>query len=250
MTKCLVFRRGGAGASDFPEYTYSGSHVLLDDGIVDGVQNWRIKLLTSGDLVVTSGTNTLDIFIVGGGAGGGWGRYGGGGGYTNTQTSIVAEIGHTYAIVVGSGGNINSKGGTSSAFTYSALGGYGNGTSNNGGGSGGGAGSGWNNSGGSGGSNGSNGSTVLTNVGGTGQGTTTREFGEATGDLYAGGGGGGNGISGMPYGTGGAGGGGRGGNPETTAVAGTANTGGGGGGRESNTGAAGGSGIVVIRNHR
>ena len=61
--------------------------------------------------------------------------------------------------------------------------------------------------------------------GGKGQGTTTREFGEATGTLYAGGGAGKNGGGG-----------------------GGTNAGDGSGGSQAYP--AGGSGIVVIRNHR
>lgn len=81
--------------------------------------------------------------------------------------------------------------------------------------------------------------------GGTGQGTTTREFGESTGNLYAGGGGGGyDGGAGI----GGAGGGGNGG--DENATPGQENSGGGGGGNDSEPGANGGSGIVIIRNAR
>lgn len=115
--------------------------------------------------------------------------------------------------------------------------------------------------------------------GGVGQGTTTREFGEETGALYSGGGGGGmNNFSSVTQANhkpnGGAGGGGNGcqaqswttdedGNVSVSTkapTAGTANTGGGGGGGGQNNyvispayrgqGAAGGSGIVVIRNAR
>lgn len=97
-----------------------------------------------------------------------------------------------------------------------------------------------------------------------GQHSTTREFGEANGTLYSGGGGGGGGrfvedgetITKAP-GAGGAGGGGRGAHYNASASAGTANTGGGGGGGCYSTtssyrhaSGAGGSGIVVIRNHR
>lgn len=87
---------------------------------------------------------------------------------------------------------------------------------------------------------------------GKGQGTTTREFGESVGTLYAGGGGaGGNGSA---QAKGGSGGGGNGAYSGTNAqpTSGAANTGGGGGGMYyglTNVGK-GGSGIVVIRNHR
>lgn len=108
-----------------------------------------------------------------------------------------------------------------------------------------------------------------------GQGTTTREFGDSAGTLYAGGGGGG-GINGYPIPnssypnivipTGGAGGGGNGGYCPTSSIsdavlptAGKANTGGGGGGAllyytgassvnyACNNGAKGGSGIVIVK---
>ena len=114
---------------------------------------------------------------------------------------------------------------------------------------------------GSGGTNGTSGkSNVSWCTAGSGQGTTTREFGDATGDLYAGGGSGGqwmylnwpNPIAG------GAGGGGAGGGKNSAAKSGTPNTGGGGGGGTptysttgiSNSGGNGGSGIVIIRNHQ
>ena len=109
-----------------------------------------------------------------------------------------------------------------------------------------------------GGSNGGNGDPQnAANIGidhwgspGKGQGTTTREFGESTGTLYAGGGGaGGNGSAQAKGGSGGGGNGAWNGNPQTS---GAANTGGGGGGMYyglTNVGK-GGSGIVVIRNHR
>ena len=85
---------------------------------------------------------------------------------------------------------------------------------------------------------------------GKGQGTTTREFGESTGTLYAGGGGaGGNGSAQAKGGSGGGGNGAWNGNQPSS---GAANTGGGGGGMYSNLTnvGKGGSGIVVIRNHR
>ena len=74
----------------------------------------------------------------------------------------------------------------------------------------------------------------MLNAGGTGQGSTTREFGEATGDLYSGGGGGGsNSKRPSAGGAGGEGGGGKGGYDLSTAnapTAGAPNSGGGGGG--------------------
>lgn len=120
------------------------------------------------------------------------------------------------------------------------------------------------------GSDGGDGKDGTTFRGGAGQGTTTREFGESSGTLYSGAGGSGGYFSSSSgkYSTGsipGDGGGGAGvaygwtdtdGKTVYTAQPGTANTGGGGGGSgyyKSGTvmaGAAGGSGIVCIRNAR
>lgn len=260
-------------------YTYDGEHEKIDDG--NG--NWRIKLKSSGNLVFTNlgkWDGKLDVFCVGGGGGGGriynialpFSGSGGGGGYTTIGTEIAVELNTPYAIVIGAGGagttggngaNVGGEGGTTTAFDLSAAGGKGGNHSVGGaGGSGGGSSArtrrdqddktnrmGYGGNGGSDGSDGISGRDGYNGENGTpgkGQGTTTREFGEATGDLYAGGGGG-TGYHGD--GTGGAGGG---GNAHTFTVNGedgAANTGGGGGGGGTPSGA-GGSGIVVIRNHR
>lgn len=228
---------------------------------------------------------SVDIFCVGGGGGGGtyvdsYGHGGGGGGgYTATKADVYVG-GDYYGVTIGAGGaGGNNTNGGESQFYYqgisasgrpestgpiiSAAGGKGGtGTTGGDGGSGGGGGTqtrksntdtnrnGIGGSGGSDGSYGNGGTTTISGyawyAGGNGQNTTTREFGESTGDLYAGGGGGG-GHNGGGYG--GNGGGGR-SNPYTVpGEAGTPNTGGGGGqGRLG--GGAGGSGIVIIRNAR
>ena len=159
-----------------------------------------------------------------------------------------------------------ARGGTSSlvcsaaAINLSAAGGY-PGVPSGPGGNGGSGGGGSNNANGAAGSGGSNGSNGFASAGGSGtsptnggigQGSTTREFGEAGGTLYAGGGGGGFGNSDAGR-AGGAGGGGTGGGwSGPPATNGQPNTGGGAGGNGHLTGviAAGGSGIVIIRNHR
>ncbi len=211
-------------------YTYSGSHQLINDG----GGTYRIKFLTNGTFIPVN-SMTIDVFLVGGGGRGGSiaNGKGGGGGYTSTYQSISLSKDTGYSVSIGSGSvSCYGQGGTSSAFGHSVLGGYSSCSGGNGG-SGGGGGN------GNGGSNGSNG---LGTSGGIGQNTTTREFGEITGTLYAGGGGG------NKYGAGGAGGGGSYGSPN--GYPGTTNLGGGGGyGDVSNgdTGGNGGSGIVVIR---
>lgn len=290
-----------------PEYTYTGSHQLIDDG--DG--NWRIKFLTSGTLTLKKAAD-VDIFCVGGGGAGGsatlrytyydedsgtnktdysqaWrGGGGGGGGKTATLKAQSLAGGTAYSVVVGSGGAptaytsyntyyYGGSGGTSgfglrasAERLVSAYGGdYGYyagdvGSSYPNGGNGGSGGSGYAGNGGSNGGNGGGQNSVNFGRYGRGQGTTTREFGEASGALYAGGGGCGvtpeGGADYSARGYGGSGGGGDGASSANAAgSSGSANTGGGGGGTgghatlyAANDGkpGSGGSGIVIIRNAR
>lgn len=236
---------GGSGISapiigkDFNWTGGDGTYQVLDDGD----KNWRIKFLSSGTFTPLKDM-VIDVFLVGAGGGGYkavvYGN-GGGGGYTKTVKSIVLTANTAYSIVIGAGGsaykdkdNRATSGGDTSAFSETAAGGA-PATANFGGdgGSGGGAFDGDKQVGYAGGSDGSNGGGTN---GGTGQGTTTREFGEADGDLYAGGGGG---LYNSSHGAGGAGGGGN------AKESGAANTGGGAG-----AGGNGGSGIVIIRKHK
>lgn len=241
------FPGGSAGGgTGMPEYTYTGNASLIDDG--NG--NWRIKFLTSGVLTFTklgSAKGGVDVFCVGGGGGGAVKGYGndvcgggGGSGYTLTASALSVVRGATYQIIIGSGGTAGVDGGNTEALTKSAEGGkqgksFSTGGKGGDGASGGGSAGNAKTAGGDGGSDGSNGSGGgATN--GTGQGTTTREFGETTGDLYAGGGAGQGTYTAGAAGDGGGG---------ASGAAGTDNLGGGGG-----FNAAGGSGIVIIRNHR
>ena len=253
-------------AKPLPAITYTGDYEVLGAG--DG--NWRIKFKSSGTLVFTYlPVAFIDVFLVGGGGSGGASAYSGGGGsgYTLTQTQVAVAENTPYAITIGVGGQevtrnaLGNRGGTTQAFGYSAEGGYGGGyadySTNTGGGGNGGSGGSEGEAGrysGTGGTDGGNGSFIHRVEAfpaarrGQGQGTTTREFGEPTGDLYAGGGGG-------NFTPGGAGGGGSGGDStsESNGTPGTPNTGGGGGGGGAAVGfhsGAGGSGIVVIRNSR
>lgn len=247
---------GGGVSRAIPAFTFTGVSQLIQES-----GGWKIKFLTSGTLTLLRKV-TLDVFCVGGGGGGYTGSNsaggGGGGGYTNTGYGIDAEAG-TYEITIGNGAVHDSgeQGGTTSAFNVLALGGYtatSSGTGANGGSGGGAAGStGTNNVGGSDGSDGGDfvGSST-TRKGGAGQNATTREFGETTGDLYAGGGGGSSSQGSVSGGDGGGGNGG--GSASASATNGEANTGGGGGGyyrsSGSETAGDGGSGIVIIRNAR
>ena len=197
----------------------------------------------------------IDVFLVGGGGGGpqitapgGWSA-GAGGGYTITEKNITLINNIEYQINIGAGG-VGLAGGESSAFGYTANGGYpgssGNKYPQNGGNGGSGGGQlGNEDSAYDGGSDGSDGGRlplIFSPTGGKGQGTTTREFGDASITLYSGGGGAFK--SSALYGKGGAGGGADGGNSAID------NTGGGAGGGLRANATIGGSGIVIIRNHR
>lgn len=226
-----------------PEFTYTGDYEIVNDSdepITVSQDNWKIRFLTSGTLTFTNlngAEGGIDVFLVGGGGNGETirGARGGGGGYTKTVKGVSIAIATPYTVTIG------ASSGTSSAFGASA-----NGASGANGGSGGGGGGGSSGTPGNGGSNGGNGTAGNVSGGGTGQGTTTREFGESTGKLYSGGGGGsaakagaaGDSTAGAGAAFGGA------------AKNGVANTGGGGGAAYSGTAGAGGSGIVIIRNVR
>ena len=229
--------------STIPEFTYTGDYEIVNDSdepITISEGNWKIRFLTSGTLTFTNlngAEGGIDVFLVGGGGNGETirGARGGGGGYTKTVKGVSIAIATPYTVTIG------ASSGTSSAFGASA-----NGASGANGGSGGGGGGSSSGTPGNGGSNGGNGTAGNVSGGGTGQGTTTREFGESTGKLYSGGGGGsaanagaaGDSTAGAGAAFGGA------------AKNGVANTGGGGGAAYSGTAGAGGSGIVIIRNVR
>lgn len=249
-----------------PEFTYTGDLEIVSDDdqpITVSQGNWKIRFLTSGTLTfinLNGAENGIDVFLVGGGGGGS--RAAGGGGYTKTLKAVKVSVGTAYLIEVGAGGiagvgnsKAGSAGGTSNAFGASANGGKANGTASSFVGSDGGSGGGASSANGAGGKGGSDGSDGFdrggkNNGSGKGQGTTTREFGESGGKLYAGGGGGGTTTS-SNGGAGGAGGGGAGGNTRGGAASGATNTGGGGGGAANNkAGGSGGSGIAIIRNTR
>lgn len=282
----------GGFMSGVPKFSYTGEYEIIKDDDKD----WRIRFLTSGELIFRNQVQ-VDLFAVGGGGGGMQARYtygpvysggsvvgnisewycggGGAGGRTATERDITLIAGHAYQVIIGAGGAIGSPGGdTSMDALISAQGGRNapESGSNTGiyglvggiGGCGGGSGA-FKRTGyytadhqaGGGGMNGSNGSGRNA---GTGQGSTTREFDESSGSLYAGGGGGGNHQTAEQM-QGGPGGGGDGAvsltNPYSNSSAGANNLGGGGGGgainRQNNqviSASPGGSGILIIRNAR
>lgn len=265
MCRRLALCSGG-GVFGEDAFSYTGECLFFaeDNG------NWRLKLLTSGVLTLLRKTK-VDIFAVGGGGGGGngndgsYGGQGGGGGFTATVKAKSLAKNVSYTVTIGAGGAAHTPGGASSfgelctaqGGWYGANGGDGGGAGGSGGGVPGSTANTWaKRAGGAGGSDGSDGLTtneIYTAVG-KGQGTTTRAFGDADGELYAGGGGGGGtwgAKSSGPGGAGGAGGGGAGGKYKENGIAGETNTGsGGGGGGGHNAGGAGGSGIVILRSAR
>ena len=249
---------------------YTGLSEVIDDGNGD----WRIRFLTGGTFAY-EGESNIDIFLVGGGGKGGTGNAssngggGGGAGYTATYSNVDIGTENLYTIVVGAGSTSTSSSGEASSFAggsieYTALGGasayeYTGGAGGSGGGSGGYGIASSNTGGGSGGTNGSDGANNSNGQSryGTGQHTTTCEFGVGVYGgtcnngvtMYASGGTGGNGTgrradsntcnSGVGYAGG----------------AGSSNTGNGGNGgcggcSQSNAGGDGGSGIVIMRNAR
>lgn len=263
-----------AGGKPKLKFTYTGDYVVRKDGVVE--------LLTSGTIVFLE-PKVIDVFMVGGGGKGGrcvmtsspayyTANGGGGGGYTRTIKRLAVQ--GSYEINIGTGSATANVDGGSTAWgtAYTVAGGKSStempsapAAANTGraGGSGGGGGVISNSDYGTGGSDGNNGEQGYFGpvAGGTGQGFTTREFGEATGKLYAGGGGGGRYmVSQTPIvSMGGTGGGGTGGWAGSASgqlqspSAGGANTGGGGGGAAANytggmQGGSGGSGIVCFRN--
>ena len=283
-----TFKEEGGGSVPVKDkdFTYTGNCEVIDDSDdVSGIQ-WRIKFLTSGVLTLKD-ERLVDVFLVGGGGNGGTSNYstdwgtgrgfycsgaGGGGGYTKTVLNVTLEKEVGINIIIpNSTGSASIQGYEECSVSGGASGGAGiwyNGKVGGDGGSGGGACNftGWGSSyinsdtnaaadiGPLGGTDGSDGkpmiitsgyniSSTKTITGGTGQGTTTREFGDPAGDLYSTGGQGGT-------------------NPSTTSpISGLANTGNGGQGacNKRNEGGAfiknteigfGGSGIIIIRNHR
>ena len=106
-----------------PNFTYTGNCAVIDDGN----NNWRVKFLTSGTLIfydLANISNGIDVFLVGGGGGSSSTSYGGGGGgytYTALTQSVIANV--EYEIVIGAGVAVDTNGGQSSAFGYTANGG-------------------------------------------------------------------------------------------------------------------------------
>ena len=210
-------------------------------------KNWKARILTSG-FVTAQTDGYIDVFTVGGGGGAHFA--GAGSGYTNTQKQIKIIKGTRYELIVGSGGNPNQKGGATSAFGVTSEGGNPPKYSRGGDGASGG-GSAYDEgerpepSQMNGGTDGSDG---FGDTKGIGQGSTTREFGEPDGRLYAGGGAGAGEVQS-----------GKGGEPEggdgsssQDGKPGGENTGSGGGGSylDETLGGPGGSGIIVFRNTR
>lgn len=253
----MIFNMTKPVMDTLPQFTYTGTYEFIDDG----GGNWRIKFLSSGVFTPLKDM-TIDVFLVGAG-GGGSGRgdgstdwpilsgASGGGGYTTTVKLVTLTKNVEYTITIGEGGapyysstntrGAGTAGGNTSAFGTTVEGGKAGNTSTGGGGGNGGSGGSY--GGAEPGSDGADGGSTSTSlIGGKGQGTTTREFRESSGDLYSGGGA--STASRSTTGTGADGGGGD------VNDNGTPNTGGGGGSPISKGVGYGGSGIVIIRKHK
>ena len=270
-------------------FSYTGQYKERVGGAVEFLTSGKLTIYndTVVDLFLVGGGGSGGAGTYGRLYGGGYlcrGSRGGGSGYTNTIKAVIIPTGE-YDVIIGAGGSAISgssspgkylkgnDGGKTSILGYVANGGIAGSnvtqmvdsvqhpTTNGNGGSGGGACT-YHANTGAGGSDGSDGYDSISHDSspkykcGKGQGTTTREFGESSGRLYAGGGGGAryfdstnSMLQGPALTLGGEGGGGNGGIPSNT-TAGAANTGGGGGSGVNDAtykGAAGGSGIVIMR---
>lgn len=249
------------------DYSFTGSSSY---NRVAGSPNYTLRLLSSGTLILRK-TIKIDLFLLGAGAGGHGGvpnsdksGAGGPGGRTATVHAITLLAGVPYTVVVGAGGGHNAGGGWTYFDIYGVAGGDAAVTSvryGSSGGSGSSTGTGDYAAGPASGSDGSDGVAAgdLAGYQGIGQHTTTREFGDPAGILYAGAGACGasgytsGGAAGTPGAGGGAAGGAYKGQPGAAAAANTGAGGGGGAGHSSSTagaGGQGGSGLCAIRNAR
>jgi len=190
-----------SGSSSY-EFMYTGKCTVIDDG--NG--NWRVRLLSNGDVTVSE-DSIVDIFLVGGGGGGANGTGSassgcgaGGGGYTTNVKNITLSSSEIYSVTIGTGGGggcatgssvTSASSGNPSKFvtpqtTYQAAGGIkGSGKNGGNGGNGGGGFVGYRTSNFCGYPSSWDGikygnSFTEGSYGGTGQGTTTCEFGEGT----------------------------------------------------------------------
>ena len=268
----------GGGGSKVPDYTYTGNAEWYNE------EKTILKLKTSGVLTLTKNC-TADVFCVGGGGAGNYpsnsssnneGSGGGGGGYTFTARVNFAKNSNYQAIIGAGGARMTTRGtqapsgGTTSINGVSANGGAGGryntspfrsyGGNGGSGGAGGGGGLYYggkfvpNPNGGTDGTDGESFATQSTyGQGGSGQGTTTRAFGESSGQTFAGGGGGSGYSQSVASTRGGTGGGYIGGlgsgSDSGNGTDGIDNTGGGGGGAiyDGTYSGAGGSGVILIR---
>ena len=228
---------GGTKGTDYE--IVQDDDTVIPEGDYQKHKNWKARIYTS--ITVTPNRDAdIDVFLLGAGASGssresGGDNYGAGGGsgYTKTLKNIQLTANTQYQIEIGSGGRSVSdnadgvdgkKGGSTSAFENTAEGGKPStisGTTVTGG-DGGSGGAGQN------GNPGTDGSDGTGTRPGKGQGTTTREFGEPDGKLYADGG---------KFG-------------QSSPAKAVPNSGNGGDGARGGASGPGSSGIVVIRNAR
>lgn len=108
-----VIKKGGG----MPEYTFDGTHTVIDDGSESGT--WQIALTSTGTLTLTKAAKGITVKAQGGGGSGG--AYSSRNGSDGKDGEIVSYEGElavgTYAVTIGAGGRerydtSGSKGGT------------------------------------------------------------------------------------------------------------------------------------------
>lgn len=244
--------RGAAVDCGEAQYSIDNAcSVSATGGTITSSGGRRIHIFTgNGSFIVSSGTGTADVLVVGGGGGGDTGESGysggagGGGGKVTLSTISISP--QTYTITVGPGGSSDNNGNTSSiGALISSVGGnrgsYSTGGTSGNGFSGGGTGNAPYYGGGGGGASAGGGYAYPPGHGGAGIASSL-----SGASVQYGGGGGGAGGGGPSTAGSGVYGGGGGGYYSGSGANGAANTGGGGGGGHWAAGGTGGSGIVII----
>ena len=139
-------------ATSLPTFTYTGSYELVTDSdtiIASGnnvaptipneyktyTGNWKLRLLSDGNLTINSLPNSsnIDIYLVGGGQGGTKGSKevtsgtmyttgsGGKGGYRKTYKTVSITFGTSYSVDIGVGGESSAKSGGDSTITIGST---------------------------------------------------------------------------------------------------------------------------------
>lgn len=117
-----VLRIGGSGG--MPEYTFDGTHTVIDDGSTSGT--WQIALTSSGTLTIGKDAKKVTIQAQGGGGSGGAsnGSTKGSDGYDGDIASYEGDLAAgSYSVTIGAGGAqpTNAKGSSGGTTTMGDL---------------------------------------------------------------------------------------------------------------------------------